>query len=439
MLKDLGGVLIAGAGPAAIQIAVSLGNSRLCRKIGIVNRISYRTQRLLNELDEKQSEVAVDVPLPGLTKFAGKVCLNNFFCGYQTITGGWETLILCIPSGSYLSVINQIPQSTLGQLKAILLISPGIGSNYLVASILSNQKNRPEIISLSTYIGDSKFSNEETSLTQVTTKAIKRRIYIASNHKSGNYLPIAVDFFESLGLQCTRLSDPMEAESRSITTYVHPPFLMSNFALDVVFHKIKEKKFTYKLFPEGPITPATIRDMIYAWKEISSLLSSLSLPPFNLLKFLNDDNYPVREESLSRYDIEKFGEFEQIKQEYLLYIRYASLLIDPFSEPNPDGRYLEFSFTPFRLSYQDENGKWIVPRIPTEDYKRMKLIKGIAAHRRVSMPTIEKLISNYESKSRAFMIEKGPENMADNLDYEEAEELALICDQIDSRQSAPVI
>lgn len=40
-----------------------------------------------------------------------------------------------------------------------------------------------------------------------------------------------------------------------------------------------------------------------------------------------DDNYPLPPASIGRQEIENFNIIDAIHQEYLLYIRYASLLI----------------------------------------------------------------------------------------------------------------
>lgn len=194
------------------------------------------------------------------------------------------------------------------------------------------------------------------------------------------------------------MESPIEAETRNISLYVHPPLFMNEVSLSAIFGDQDTKKYVYKIYPEGPITPLLIREMLAHWKEIMNIISKLHIKGINLLKFMTDDNYPVRLESLSRHDIENFPIFETIHQEYLLYIRYTSLLIDPFSEPDKDGKYFDFSAVPIRKMFINREGDLDIPRMPKEDYYRLKIIQGIAKYTDSSCPTIDKFILTYESK-----------------------------------------
>ncbi|MGA3603293.1 opine metallophore biosynthesis dehydrogenase, partial [Lysinibacillus agricola] len=96
----------------------------------------------------------------------------------------------------------------------------------------------------------------------------------------------------------------------------------------------------------------------------------------NLLKFMVGDNYPLQPASIARQDLESFEQLESIHQEYLLYIRYASLLIDPFSTPDQEGRYHDFSAVPIRKIFLNHEGTWDIPRRPKEDYYLLKIMQG---------------------------------------------------------------
>ena len=126
--------------------------------------------------------------------------------------------------------------------------------------------------------------------------------------------------------------------------------------------------------------------------------TKLNIQGVNLLKFMVDDNYPVRLESLSRQDIEYFDHLEAIHQEYLLYIRYTSLLIDPFSVPDQNGKYFDFSAVPIREMFVNKEGSLDIPRMPKEDYYRLKIIQGISKYLDCSCPTIDTFIARYERK-----------------------------------------
>ncbi|MGB8956812.1 MAG: opine metallophore biosynthesis dehydrogenase, partial [Tumebacillaceae bacterium] len=231
----------------------------------------------------------------------------------------------------------------------------------------------------------------------------------ASNRPGSGFVEHVQRFIESRGVQCGVVDQPIEAESRSITTYVHAPLLLNEFSLQEIFKKTPSKKYIYKLYPEGPITQHVIRVYLRLWKEISKLVGACGGNPFNLLKFLNDDNYPVHEVTLSREDIETYMEQDSVKQEYLLYIRYSSILIDPFSEPDEQGRYFDFSAFPYKQVYKGKDGKWVIPRIPLEDYKRLKLLHALGQRLNVEMPETAGLIELFETKLHSFMEEEGPE------------------------------
>lgn len=233
------------------------------------------------------------------------------------------------------------------------------------------------------------------------------------------------------------MKSPIEAETRNISLYVHPPLFMNDFTLRAIFGDLESKKYVYKLYPEGPITQYLIRDMLAQWKEIMNILGKLNIENLNLLKFMTDDNYPVRLESLSRHDIENFNHLEAIHQEYLLYIRYTALLIDPFSEPDKDGKYYDFSAVPIRKMFVNREGYLDIPRMPKEDYYRIKIIQGIAKYLNLNCPTIDKFIKTYENK-----IEKVAQSHEDELlsnafvvqSFDE--DLNMICSEVGKSISA---
>ncbi|UHA73624.1 opine metallophore biosynthesis dehydrogenase [Paenibacillus sp. 481] len=404
--KSFGNTLIVGAGPAAIFVAVHAARG-WCDQLGLVNRKGPHTARLASELEQHQYTVTSNVQGEQRSHLSGTARLTHFYQGFEQIDDKWQTIILCTPSDSYFAVMNALQIDRLQQVKTIVLISPSIGSNLLVQSQLQQAKNRIAVISLSNYMAATKFESSSSSLLSVYTKAIKKRIYLASSKEPCSAIQAVQSFIEGLGIDSTVVRHPIEAESRNITTYVHPPFFINTFSLQNILSQDRSLKSMYKLYPEGPITQHAIRTMVQLWKEVSAFTSYFGAEPLNLLKFLNDDNYPVHELTLSRTDIETFMELEPVKQEYLLYIRYASILIDPFSTPDEKGKYFDFSAVPYKPIYTDEVGKWVIPRIPFEDYKKLKLIYGLATKLKLPMPQTLALIELFEQHLNAFIAEKG--------------------------------
>jgi hypothetical protein len=138
--------------------------------------------------------------------------------------------------------------------------------------------------------------------------------------------------------------------------------------------------------------------MVALWKELTALVVKMGATGVDLLRFMVEDSYPVRPESVSPEDIDRFAQLPVIHQEYLVYVRYASLLVDPFSDPDENGRYFDFSAIPIRSIFVDSAGQWDVPRMPKEDYYRTKIIQGVARHLGSPCPTIDKLLTAYEEK-----------------------------------------
>lgn len=417
-------VLILGTGAVAVQIAVNLKNKLDCI-IGIAGRSSLRSKKFFTELFENKNMMYAKVQNSNHNRIAGECLVDYSFMGYHTITGEWDTVVLSITNDAYIDVLKHIDNSIMKYVRSIILVTPAIGSNKLISEYLRQTKYNAKVISLSTYYASTR---ECDSSVKVLTHGVKKKIYIGSEHEETDIFGILSDFFQQLGITTEISRNAYEAESRNISIYVHPPLFMNGYALDIIFGLYNTVKYAYKFYPEGPITQYAIHDMINQWKEISEILTYFNVDSFNLLHFMNDDNYPVMAQSLSRDDIENFPCFDQIKQEYLVYIRYTSLLIDPFSIPDEKGRYFDFSAVPILKVYQDKEGYWRMPRIPKEDYYRLKLLKGMADTTGTPTPVIDKFISTYEKKLCAFKQTHADSLLSDDFiirDY--SDEISTIC------------
>lgn len=410
----LGPTLVIGAGPAGIHVAVDLSKG-WCSRLGLLNRKGSHSDRIQTELESNGHMLTSVVQVEACKHLSGEARLDCYYDGFDAVDDCWQTLILCTPSDSYASVIDALKLETLTKASAILLLSPGIGSNLLVQNRLGKLSERIEVISCSTYYAASKFDPGQATLLKSIVKGIKRKIVIGSSKRESEAFINVKRFIESIGVECQLAAHAIEAESRSITTYVHPPFFINSFSLREIFSMHASKKYMYKLYPEGPITQHAIESMVTLWKEISALLRYFEIRPLNLLKFLNDDNYPVHETTLSRNDVERFMEQEETRQQYLLYIRYSSILIDPFSEPDENGKYFDFSAVPYKQVSQDQAGRWSIPRIPYEDYKRLKLLHGLAQRIQLAMPQTLTFIELFENKLNSFMKEEGCDSFEPGL------------------------
>ncbi|WP_028545580.1 opine metallophore biosynthesis dehydrogenase [Paenibacillus taiwanensis] len=421
-LKSFGNTLIVGVGPAGIHAAVDW--SKHSNQVGLLNRKGIRANQIQQELEQNEYAIYADLQTPQARHLSSGTTVSCFYNGYEDVEDIWHTLVLCTPSDSYTQVIQQLNLAAMMRLRTIVLISPGIGSNLLLQRALGQHAASIELISFSTYYASSRFPFHENTMLKTVVKGMKRKIIVGTNRKDSKITPILKAMLEAQTIQCELAATPIEAESRSITTYVHPPFFMNEYSLNEIFGSHISRKYLYKLYPEGPINQHTIRSMILLWKEISELLLCFGVKPLNLLKFLNDDNYPVHEVTLSRADIEGFPQMEPIQQQYMLYIRYSSILIDPFSEPDEQGKYVDFSAIPYKQAEVDNNGHWYIPRIPYEDYKKLKLLCSLGQLLGVQMKHALALVELFEDKLATFIEEKGADRFAFDMMTDDTEEQA---------------
>jgi staphylopine/pseudopaline/yersinopine synthase len=399
-LKSFKNVLLLGTGPTALQLGLNFKKA-LSSRVGFAGRTSVRSEKFFASLAEHGHLVQVAVQNRKHEKMQGQFIVDDVFFQYEEVVGTWDTLILAVTTDAYLDVLTALHKNTLKDVKTVILISPTLGSNYLVHHYMKQFNAQVEVISLSTYFGDTRWVSSYPS-NQVLTTAVKKKVYLGSTNSSSEAVEKLVNLYKRLNLTIEVMKTPIEAETRNISLYVHPPLFMNEVSLSYIFKKEKHQKYVYKMYPEGPITPSLIKNMLNQWKEIMSIISKLNVKQMNLLKFMTEDNYPVRRESLSLDNIERFSELDSIHQEYLLYVRYASLLVDPFSEPDEHGRYFDFSAVPLRTVFMNKEQKFDIPRMPKEDYYRLKMIQAIARYVECDCPTIDQFLKAYKEKVKAF-------------------------------------
>lgn len=422
-------VLIVGTGPTSIQLAVNFKQQLNCYT-GISGRESVRSEKVFGALKQSDQQICVSVQNEKHRNMAGECFVDQVFNGYGTIKGEWDTLIFSVTTDAYISVLKQIDEKLLKEVSCIVLISPTFGSNSLIRHYMNALNSNAEIISFSTYYGDTRWMADRPANLVLTT-AVKKKIYIASTNYPSKNVDRLCKVYDQLGIALEIMKTPIEAETRNISLYVHPPLFMNDFSLSAIFDELETTKYVYKIHPEGPITQYLIRDMLTQWKEIMNIIEKLNIKQMNLLKFMTDDNYPVRLENLSRHDIDQFNQLESIHQEYLLYIRYTSLLIDPFSEPDKEGKYFDFSAVPFRKMFVNKEGYLDVPRMPKEDYYRIKIIQGIGNYTKTPCPTIDKFIKTYENKIEMVAQSHPSEWLSKAFTVQSIdEEINMICNEI---------
>ncbi|WP_440112327.1 opine metallophore biosynthesis dehydrogenase [Paenibacillus sp. QZ-Y1] len=429
-MRNFERVLMMGTGPASIQLVVTFKKQRGCYT-GIVGRQSVRSDYFFESLEQHGQQIRASIQNEKHRKLEGECVVDEVFKGYGNVQGDWDTLILSVTTDAYIEALSQMKTSVLKNVQCIVLVSPTFGSNHLVDHYMRGLGCSTEVISFSTYYGDTRWMHNQPS-NHVVTTGVKKKLYIGSMQYPSERVSRLCQIYGQLGIEMQVMHSPLEAETRNISLYVHPPLFMNKFSLGAIFGESEIQTYVYKIYPEGPITPYLIRDMLAAWKEIMRITDQLNILPINLLQFMTDDNYPVHLESLSRHDIEEFNHKQDIHQEYLLYIRYTSLLIDPFSEPDRDGKYFDFSAVPFRKMFVNREGQLDIPRMPKEDYYRIKIIQGIARHLHVSCPTIDKFITTYENQLVQVAQKHADSSLSNAFAVQTfAEDLKMICDELE--------
>lgn len=398
-----GSTLVLGAGPVGLVLYTLLAQG-WADNIALMTRDGKSLKRLKDNLDKAQGVIESRTPLSDYPMLNAKTIFRKTEFLLDNIQDKWESIFLCIPCTGYLSVAKKL--STLRKIKQIILVSPEFGSADLLQHEL--KENPIEIISLSNYIGASLRSATEPGV--INTLGVKKHVYSGGSRGcSGSGFKAVRCFLDALNIHVHTCDTEKEAESKNITSFVHLPFLFNDFSLREVFSLQSSNKCIYKLYPQGPITMRSISNMLDLHYEISLIYRKLYVPTFNLLEFLNA-NYPVPEEAIARKDITNFPNFNHEKQAYLLYVRYATLLIDPYSQPDREGRYLEFSKFPYQQIYQF-NGLWYIPRVPLEDYKKLELLYALSKIYSTKNTMMQEMLTCYKKAYTKFTNLVGEENV----------------------------
>lgn len=394
-------VLIIGSGPVGVQLA-QICHQLSIKDIDMVGRATTSEKSLaVYNGYQHDGMFKVTTQNEAHSQFAGEFRIRRFYKDIQHVNQLYDTIILACTADAYCSMLRQLDSNTLQKIKDIILVSPTFGSHMMIEQLMKDKNEDVEIISFSTYLGDTRIIDSSQPHCVLTT-GVKSKLFVGSNKQSSNLMNQLQLLFKRLNIKLSVMNTPLHAEIRNSSLYVHPPLFMNDFSLKAIFEGTDVPVYVYKLFPEGPITMTLISEMRQMWQEMMAILQKLSVPSVNLLKFMVKENYPVRPETLKEVDISQFKSLPSVKQEYLLYVRYSAILIDPFSQPDQEGRYFDFSAVPFKQLYQNEEGVVHIPRMPSEDYYRTTVIQSIGKALEVPTPIIDELLERYKTYCRHY-------------------------------------
>lgn len=103
---------------------------------------------------------------------AGTATLGRLYELYEAVEPHYDVLVLACTADAYSQVIQQLSPAVRQQLKHVVLVSPTFGSHMVVQQQFSAEQPNIEVISFSTYLGDTTVSHPETPH-RVLTKGIK--------------------------------------------------------------------------------------------------------------------------------------------------------------------------------------------------------------------------------------------------------------------------
>ncbi|QXX98705.1 opine metallophore biosynthesis dehydrogenase [Serratia marcescens] len=419
--------LILGAGPAAIQLAADI-QAAADTRIGLYNRTSEKGQRLKAHLAHTPSLFLTGAGKAQRTQNDTQVTIDSYCDDLSLIGGDWQRLILAVPADRYYEVLRQVPWATLPHLRSLILLSPSIGSGLMVQNLLQAAgQSHVGIISLSSYYADTKYQDAAQPY-RAFTKAFKQRIYLAAQSPAtdGAELDWIGSVLARHAIDARRCDSLLAAERFSITNYVHPPLALADTTLQAIFQPQAPVQYLYKTHPEGPICPEVIADMLELSEDYKRLLNHLGVEAINLLRFLNDDSYPVPSRMVSRRWIDHFPQLAPAEQRYALFTRYTALLVDPYSEPDAQGRYYDFSAVRVARVFQDAQGLWCLPRVPLEDVRKLRTLVLLAQRLGVEMPTARRLLARFQQALQSFITRIGAEHCHHSLLDDTCDEQAAI-------------
>lgn len=413
-------ILVAGTGPVGVQLA-HIANEYMKSSVSMVGRVTASSKsKIFYDAYQEEGQIDIHIQNEKHNSLSGQTKLKNLYKDYESVDGVYDVLVMACTANAYREVLVYLPKRVIASLKCIILISPTFGSHIIVQQLMKDINLDVEVISFSTYLGDTRVPNTEKP-NRVLTTGVKENVYIGSTFKESKVIEQIKAIFKNIGIQLTLVESPFIAESRNSSLYVHPALFMNEFSLNNIFYSNDIPVYVYKLFPEGPITMTLIREMRLMWQEVMNILKFLHLPTLNLLKFMVKENYPLRPETINEQDIERFENLPNIHQEYLLYVRYTGILIDPFSKPNDKGEYFDFSAVPFHFIYKNDEGVTQIPRMSSEDFYRTKIIQAIGKLLSIETPMIDQFLNRYTSYVATYKAKNKSETFSLDFNIELAQ------------------
>ncbi len=213
--------LIIGTGPVAIQLA------NLChltdKQINMVGRASTSLKSKSYFKRINAITTLVTTQNDAHKQMAGRFQINPLYADIQDVEGIYDTIIMACTADAYHSTLAQLSTTTLEKVKRILLVSPTFGSQMIVEQYMADFNKDIEVISFSTYLGDTRLY-DVAQPNHVVTTGVKSKLYIGSNLGYSETI-VFKGVFEQFHIALTDMPTPLHAETRNSSLYVHPHYL----------------------------------------------------------------------------------------------------------------------------------------------------------------------------------------------------------------------
>lgn len=94
----------------------------------------------------------------------------------KNVKGEYETVVMACTADAYYDTLQQLSLETLQSVKHVILISPTFGSQMIVEQFMSKFSQDIEVISFSTYLGDTRIVDKEAP-NHVLTTGVKEIVH----------------------------------------------------------------------------------------------------------------------------------------------------------------------------------------------------------------------------------------------------------------------
>lgn len=170
-------LLMIGTGPVAIQLA-NICYLKSDYEIDMVGRASTSEKsKRLYQAYKKEKQFEVKIQNEAHQHLEGKFEINRLYKDVKNVKGEYETVVMACTADAYYDTLQQLSLETLQSVKHVILISPTFGSQMIVEQFMSKFSQDIEVISFSTYLGDTRIVDKEAP-NHVLTTGVKKKLYM---------------------------------------------------------------------------------------------------------------------------------------------------------------------------------------------------------------------------------------------------------------------